>query len=158
VSLAMRKFVSEEAPGLVWVLLAFLLIDGASTLWAGGEQLQPARELSRSGRVVTATESLVYLRVDRGGLALRQVRVRTDIRPELVYLSDVQDRTDSTISTNRHPLAGNQPLPLPATRHRSRSATAAIRTAASSPWQATTSQAKVRMNRSLKDSQRSHSV
>jgi hypothetical protein len=32
--------------------------------------------------------------VDRGGLALRQVRVRTDIRPEVVYLTDVQDRTD----------------------------------------------------------------
>ncbi|MCW2803119.1 MAG: hypothetical protein JWN06_1336 [Propionibacteriaceae bacterium] len=89
----MRKFVSEATPGLVGVLLAFLVLDGASVLWAGGQQLQPARELSRSGRVVTATESLVYLRVDRG-LVLRQVRVRTDIRPELVYLTDVQDKTD----------------------------------------------------------------
>jgi hypothetical protein len=108
VSLAVRKFGSEAAPGLVWVLLAFLLIDGASGLWAGGQQLQPARELSRSGQVTTATESLVYLRAGRGGLALDQVRVRTDIRPELVYLTDVQDRTDLN-SLDQLPPVGWQP-------------------------------------------------
>jgi hypothetical protein len=108
VSLAVRKFVSEAAPGLVWLLLAFLLIGGASSLWAGGQQLEPARELSRSGQVTTATESLVYLRGGRGGLALDQVRVRTDIRPELVYLTDVQGRTDLN-SLDQLPPVGWQP-------------------------------------------------
>lgn len=105
--MAVRKFVREVGPGLVGVLLTFLVLDGAFTLWAGAQQLQPARVLSRSGLTTTATESLVYLRVDRG-LVLREVRVRTDIRPELVYLADVRSKTDLE-DLDQPPPAGWQP-------------------------------------------------